>query len=97
MTDRAFCFSLVLAELIVSDVMISPDDSEGVVLAKVMESAKEIRPDYKKREGAPPRLDAGRLCGLLADAGLSGCRRCKEEEPPPPGVVGLAVAVRGPW
>ena len=47
--DRAFCFSLVLAILMVSDLAISPDDSEGVVLAKVMETAKEIRPGYKKR------------------------------------------------
>ena len=53
MTDRAFCFSLVLAILMVSDVEISPDDSEGVVLAKVMEVAKEIRPDDKKRGAAP--------------------------------------------
>ena len=37
MTDRAFCFSMILAILMVSDVAISPDDSEGVVLAKVME------------------------------------------------------------
>ena len=43
MTDRAFCFSLVLAILMISVVVISPDDSEGVVLAKVMELAKEIR------------------------------------------------------
>ena len=49
MTDRAFCFSLVLAILMISVVVISPDDSEGVVLAKVMEVAKEIRPDDKKR------------------------------------------------
>ena len=49
MTDRAFCFCLVLAILMVSDVEISPDDSEGVVLAKVMEVAKEIRPGDKKR------------------------------------------------
>lgn len=28
----------------------------------------------------PLRLGAGRLCGLLADAGLSGCRIGKEEE-----------------
>ena len=33
----------------VSDVAISPDDCEGVVLAKVMEVAKEIRSDDKKR------------------------------------------------
>ena len=49
MTDRAFFFSLVLAELMVSAVVISPDDLEGVVLAKVMEVAKEISPDDKKR------------------------------------------------
>ena len=49
MTDRAFCFLLVLVELIVSAVVISPDDLEDVVLAKVMEVAKEIRPGYKKR------------------------------------------------
>ena len=33
----------------VSVVVISPDDSEGVVLAKVMKAAKQIRPDDKKR------------------------------------------------
>ena len=33
----------------VSYVAISPDDSEGVVLAKVMKVAKEIRPGDKKR------------------------------------------------
>ena len=47
MTDRGFCFSLVLAIVMVSDLAISPDDSEGVVLAKVMEVAKEIRPGDK--------------------------------------------------
>ena len=70
MTDRAFCFCLILAELMVSAVAISPDDSEGVVLAKVMKTAKEIRSGYKKREGAPPRLGAGRLpSGGGTDAG----------------------------
>ena len=33
----------------VSDIAISPDDSEGVVLAKVMEVVKEIRSGDKKR------------------------------------------------
>ena len=47
MTDRAFCFSLVLAILMISVVVISPDDSEGVVLAKMMKVAKEIRSDDK--------------------------------------------------
>ena len=37
----------------VSVVVISPDDSEGVVLAKVMEVAKEIRSVDKKRGAAP--------------------------------------------
>ena len=108
MADRAFCFSLVLAELIVSVVVISPDDSEGVVLAKVMDlriairpgcfwpgiglvlakvmkSAKEIRPDDKKRGAAP--------AGGRAAACLSGCQRCKEGGPPP-GVVVLSVEAR---
>ena len=31
----------------VSDIAISPDDSEGVVLAEMMKVAKEIRPDDK--------------------------------------------------
>ena len=54
----------------VSDIAISPDDSEGVVLVKVMKTAKEIRSDDKKREGAPPRLGAGRLpSGGGTDAG----------------------------
>ena len=69
MTERAFCFSLALAKLMVSDAVISPDDSEGVVLAKVMKVAKEIRPDDKT--AGPLRLGAGRLCDLLAD-GLGG-------------------------
>ena len=35
-----------------------------------MDYTKHIRKSYKKREGTPPRLGAGRLCGLLAAAGL---------------------------
>ena len=35
-----------------------------------MDYTKHIKKSYKKREGAPLRLGAGRLCGLLADAGL---------------------------
>ena len=87
MTDRAFCFSLVLAELMVSSVVISPDDLEGVVLAKVMEVAKEIRSGDKKRGAAPAvgRAAAGLLsdaagAGCLPAACLSGGRRDKEEE-----------------
>ena len=57
----------------VSDLAISPDDAEGVVLAKVMEAAKEIRPGDKKRGAAP--------AGGRAAACLSGCRRCKEGGP----------------
>ena len=44
-----------------------------------MDYTKHIRKSYKKREGAPLRLGAGRLCGLLADAGclpvVAGRRR----------------------
>ena len=47
MTDRAFCFSLALAKLMISVVVIRPDDLQGVVLVKVMEVAKEIRPGDK--------------------------------------------------
>ena len=54
----------------VSDVVIRTDDSEGVVLAKVMKVSKEIRSGDKKREGAPLRLGAGRLpSGGGTDAG----------------------------
>ena len=45
----------------------------GLVLTKVMESAKEIRPDDKKRGAAP--------AGGRAAACLSGGRRCKEGVP----------------
>ena len=72
-TDRAFCFSLALAKLMVSAVVISPYDSECVVLAKVMEVAKEISPDDKKR--GVLRLGAGRRCGLLVDGLGGGCYR----------------------
>ena len=46
-----------------------------LVLAKMMEAAKEIRPGDKKREGGPPRLGAGRLVPF------SGGRRDKEGGP----------------
>ena len=45
MTDRAFCFSMVLAILMIAVAVISPDDSEGVVLAKVMNLHIVIRSD----------------------------------------------------
>ena len=65
----------------VSVVVISPDDSEGVVLAKMMELAKEIRSGDKKRGAAPAvgraaLWSAGgwpwRCCWRLADDCLSG-------------------------
>ena len=49
MTDRAFCFCLVLAILMFSDAFIRPEDLEGGVLEKVMKTAKEIMPGYKNR------------------------------------------------
>ena len=46
----------------VSDVAISTDDSEGVVLAKVMKAAKETRPDDKNaRERRPGWVPGGFL------------------------------------
>ena len=86
MTDRAFCFCLVLAELIVSDISISPDDSEGVVLAKVMKAAKEIRSGDKKRVKTGVKTPINRRSGwwagrLLAFLGAGETRR----EGPPPG------------
>ena len=86
MTDRAFCFCLVLAILMISAIVISSDYSDGVVLAKVMKAAKEISPDDKKRGAAP----AG---GRAADC-LSGCRRCKEGGPAA-GVGGAVCGVQG--
>ena len=77
---------MVLAILMVSVVVISPDDSEGVVLVKVIEAAKEIMPDDKKRGAAP--AGAGRLLAFL---GAGDARR----EGPPPGLVVLSVAARG--
>ena len=64
----------------------------------VVGGTEQARSGYKKREGAPPRLGAGRLWGLLADAGRSGRRRCKEGGPPP-GLVVLSVAsgAAGRW
>ena len=49
MTDRAFCFCQLLAILMLADVAIRTAESHGVVLAKVMEMAKEIRSGDKKR------------------------------------------------
>ena len=67
----------------VSDVAISSDDSEGVVLAKMMEVAKEIRSGDKKRGAAP--------AGGRAAACLSGGRRGKEGGP----AAGVGGAVGG--
>ena len=58
-----------------------------MVLAKVMEVAKEIRPDDKKRGAAP-------AVGRAADC-LSGGRRGKEGGPAA-GFVVLAVAAMAP-
>ena len=70
----------------VSSVAISPDDSEGVVLVKVMEVAKEIRSDDKKRGAAP--AGAGRLLAFL---GAGEARR----RGPPPGLAVLSMSARG--
>ena len=64
----------------ISFVVISPDDSEGVVLAEVMEAAKEIRSGDKKRvkSGVKTpivRRSGWRPGGCWAVGGWSG-RRC---------------------
>ena len=74
MTDRAFCFSLVLAILMISIVVISPDDSEGVVLAKVMKTAKEIRSGDKKRVKTGVKTPINRRSGWWP-GGSVVCRR----------------------
>ena len=77
---------MVLAILMISAIVISSDYSDGVVLAKVMEAAKEIRSDDKKRGAAP--------AGGRAAACLSGCRRGKEGGPAA-GVGGAVGGVQG--
>ena len=47
----------------VSDLAISPDDSEGVVLAKVMKTAKEIRSGDKKRVKTDVKTPINRRSG----------------------------------
>ena len=77
----------------VSYVVISQDDSEGVVLAKVMKAAKEIRSGDKKRVKTDVKTPIAAPAGGRAAAGLSGGRRGKEGGPPP-GLVVLPVAAR---
>ena len=62
----------------------------GLVLAKVMKSAKEIRPDDKKR-GAAPAVGRAAAClsGVAGDARREGRRRGD-------GLPGMAVAGNGP-
>ena len=59
----------------------------SLVLAKMMEVAKEIRSGDKN--AGPLRLGAGRLLAFL---GAGDARR----EGPPPGLVVLSVAARAP-
>ena len=64
----------------VSDIAISPDDSEGVVLAKVMELAKEIRSDDKKRVKTGVKTPINRRSGWVPGGSvvcwrLLGCWR----------------------
>ena len=47
----AFCFCMVLAILITSSVVISINDSKGVILAKMSVVRSEISADNKKRGG----------------------------------------------
>ena len=64
----------------VSDVEISPDDSEGVVLAKVMKVAKEIRSGDKKRVKTCVKTPINRRTGWVPGGSvvfrrLLGCWR----------------------
>ena len=79
----------------VSDVAISPDDSECLVLAKVMEVAKEIRPDDKN--AGPLRLGAGRLCGLLAADSLLWGPEMQGGRAAPPGRWSAGDGWGGQW
>ena len=79
----------------ISVVVISPDDSEGVVLAKVMEVAKEIRPGDKKRVKTGVKTPINRRSGW----GPGGCLpfwvpEMQGGRAAPPGLVVLAVAAR---
>ena len=81
----------------ISIVVISPDDSEGVVLAKVMNLHIVIRSDCfgpgiclvlakemksaKEIRSDDKKRGAAPAAGLLADDCLSGGRRCKEVGP----------------
>ena len=63
-----------------SDVEISPDDSEGVVLAKVMKTAREIRPGDKKRVKTGVKTSIDRRSGWVPGGSvvfrrLLGCWR----------------------
>ena len=69
-TDRAFCFCLVLAILMISPVVISINDSEGIILAELIVDRREISLDNKKR-GAAPAVGRAALGCVLAD-GLGG-------------------------
>ena len=96
MTDRAFCFCLVLAILMVSDVAISTDDLEGVVLAEMMKTAKEIRSGDKKREKTGVKTPINRRPGWVPGGSvvcwrMLGCWRMVW-----PVVVALAVVARSP-
>ena len=103
MTDRAFCFCLVLAILIVSDAVISPDDSEGVVLAKVMETAKEIRSGDKKRVKTGVKTPINRRTGWVPGGSMVCWRMLAFLGPEmqggretPPGLAVLSVVARSP-
>ena len=85
MTDRAFCFCQILAILMVSDVVIRPDDSEGVVLAKVMKAAKEIRSGDKKRVKTGVKTPINRRSGWVPGGCWAFCgpEMQRGREPPP--------------
>ena len=81
----------------ISDVVIRPDDLQGVALAKVMEVAKEIRSDDKKRVKTGVKTPINRRSGC----GPGGCLpfwgpEMQGGRETPPGLVVLSVAARAP-
>ena len=82
---------MVLAILMIADVAISTDDYEGVVLAKAMEVAKEIRAGDKKRVKTGVKTHANRRPGWVPGGsvacwrmlGFLGAGEARREGPAP--------------
>ena len=78
----------------VSDVVIRTDDSEGVVLAKVIKTSKEIRSGDKKRVKTDVKTPIAAPAGCRAAGSLLWAPEMQGGRETPPGVVVLSVASR---